>query len=221
MQIQNQQNQDEGRLLLIDKPLEWTSFDVVNKLRRILNTKKIGHAGTLDPLATGLLIICVGKMTKQIEKFMGLEKEYTGTFVIGRTTPSHDLETPVSEEADYSAITNETIATAARSLTGSISQLPPMHSAIRVGGKRAYAFARKGKEVELQPRNVEVSTFEITGIRLPEVDFRIVCSKGTYIRSIARDFGTTLGVGAYLSSLRRTRIGQYRIEDALTLDMVS
>lgn len=221
MQIQNQQNQDEGRLLLIDKPLEWTSFDVVNKLRRILNTKKIGHAGTLDPLATGLLIICVGKMTKQIEKFMGLEKEYTGTFVIGRTTPSHDLETPVSEEADYSAITNETIATAARSLTGSISQLPPMHSAIRVGGKRAYAFARKGKEVELQPRNVEVSTFEITGIRLPEVDFRIVCSKGTYIRSIARDFGTTLGVGACLSSLRRTRIGQYRIEDALTLDMVS
>lgn len=221
MQIQNQQNQDEGRLLLIDKPLEWTSFDVVNKLRRILSTKKIGHAGTLDPLATGLLIICVGKMTKQIEKFMGLEKEYTGTFVIGRTTPSHDLETPVSEEEDYSAVTNDAIEAAARSLTGHLSQLPPMHSAIRVGGKRAYAFARKGKEVELQPRNVEVSTFEITGIRLPEVDFRIVCSKGTYIRSIARDFGNTLGVGAYLSSLRRTRIGQYRIEDAVTLDMVS
>ncbi|HLT75210.1 MAG TPA: hypothetical protein VKZ68_08980, partial [Ohtaekwangia sp.] len=145
----------------------------------------------------------------------------TGTFVIGRTTPSHDLETPVSEEVDYSAVANDAIEAAARSLTGHLSQLPPMHSAIRVGGKRAYAFARKGKEVELQPRNVEVSTFEITGIRLPEVDFRIVCSKGTYIRSIARDFGTTLGVGAYLSSLRRTRIGQYRIEDAVTLDMVS
>ncbi len=221
MQVQNQQNQDEGRLLLIDKPLEWTSFDVVNKLRRILNTKKIGHAGTLDPLATGLLIICVGKMTKQIEKFMGLEKEYTGTFVIGRTTPSHDLETPVSEEVDYSSVTTENIEAAARSLTGVLSQLPPLHSAIRVGGKRAYSFARKGKEVELQPRNVEVSKFDITGMSLPEVHFRIVCSKGTYIRSIARDFGAALGVGAYLSSLRRTRIGPYRIEDALTLDLVS
>ncbi len=221
MQVQNQQNQDEGRLLLIDKPLEWTSFDVVNKLRRILNTKKIGHAGTLDPLATGLLIICVGKMTKQIERFMGLEKEYTGTFVIGRTTPSHDLETPVSEEVDYSSVTTENIEAAARSLTGVLSQLPPLHSAIRVGGKRAYSFARKGKEVELQPRNVEVSKFDITGMSLPEVHFRIVCSKGTYIRSIARDFGAALGVGAYLSSLRRTRIGPYRIEDALTLDLVS
>lgn len=221
MQVQNQQNQDEGRLLLIDKPLEWTSFDVVNKLRRILNTKKIGHAGTLDPLATGLLIICVGKMTKQIEKFMGLEKEYTGTFVIGRTTPSHDLETPVSEEVDYSSVTTENIEAAARSLTGVLSQLPPLHSAIRVGGKRAYSFARKGKEVELQPRKVEVSKFDITGMSLPEVHFRIVCSKGTYIRSIARDFGAALGVGAYLSSLRRTRIGPYRIEDALTLDLVS
>ncbi len=222
MQNQNQdQDQDEGRLLLIDKPLEWTSFDVVNKLRRILNTKKIGHAGTLDPLASGLLIICVGKMTKQIEKFMGLEKEYTGTFVIGRTTPSHDLETPVSEEVDYSAVTTGAIEAAARSLTGGLSQMPPIHSAIRIGGKRAYSFARKGKEVELQPRAVEVSVFEITDIRLPEVHFRIVCSKGTYIRSIARDFGAALGVGAYLGSLRRTRIGPYRIEDALTLDLVS
>lgn len=208
---------DEGKLLLIDKPLRWTSFDVVNKLRRIFNIKKIGHAGTLDPLATGLLLVCVGKMTKKIDEFMGLEKEYTGKFIIGQTTPSHDLETTVSEATNVDRVSSEQIFSARDSLTGVISQLPPMHSAIKVGGKRAYAFARKGNEVELQPRTVEVKEFEITSINVPEVRFRIVCSKGTYIRSIVRDFGAHLGVGAYLAELCRTRIGPYRLDDALQL----
>ncbi len=213
--------QDEGRVLLINKPFQWTSFDVVNKLRYKLKIKKIGHAGTLDPLATGLLIICVGKMTKQIESFMGMEKEYTGTFVLGQTTPSHDLETELSEKKEISDITPEAIASVVKSLTGKISQLPPAHSAIKVGGKRAYKFARKGKEVELQPREVEVKEFEITSLKLPELHFRIVCSKGTYIRSLARDIGEALGVGAYLSQLCRTRIGEYRLENALTIEEVT
>ena len=212
---------DEGRILLIDKPYEWTSFDVVNKLRYKLKIKKIGHAGTLDPLATGLLIICTGKMTKRIEEFMGLEKEYTGKFVIGQTTPSHDLETEVSVAADISGITEVMIRKIAGTFTGVISQLPPLHSAIKIGGKRAYQFARKGKEVALQPRQVEISTFEITSIQLPEISFRIVCSKGTYIRSIARDLGEALGVGAYLSHLCRTRIGPYLLSDAITIEEVS
>lgn len=210
----------EGRVLLINKPYDWTSFDVVGKLRNILNIKKIGHAGTLDPLATGLLIICTGKMTKQIESFMGMEKEYTGTFVIGQTTPSHDLETPVSEKKDISAITPDQISAVIKSYTGKISQLPPMHSAVKVGGKRAYKFARKGATVELKPREVEVHEFEVTGIHLPEIHFRIVCSKGTYIRSLARDVGEALGVGAYLSQLCRTRIGKFHLVDALTIEQV-
>ncbi len=211
---------EEGRVLLVNKPLDWTSFDVVNKLRYKLKIKKIGHAGTLDPLATGLLIICVGRMTKRIEEFMGLEKEYTGKFIIGQTTPSHDLETEVSEKKDISFVTESAIHEAARSFTGKISQLPPMHSAIKIGGKRAYQFARKGREVELLPREVEISAFDITNISLPEVSFRIVCSKGTYIRSIARDFGNALGTGAYLSELCRTRIGNYLLESAVTIDEV-
>jgi tRNA pseudouridine55 synthase len=212
---------DEGRVLLIDKPFEWTSFDVVNKLRFKLKIKKIGHAGTLDPLATGLLIVCVGKMTKQIEAFMGLEKEYTGKFVIGQTTPSYDLETPVSDPKDISEITDAMVHAATLPFLGKISQLPPLHSAIKIGGKRAYEFARQGKEVTLQPREVEVSKFEITAVALPEISFRIVCSKGTYIRSIARDFGDALGVGAYLSHLCRTRIGSYHLEDALKIEEVT
>lgn len=210
----------EGRVLLVNKPLEWTSFDVVNKLRYKLKIKKIGHAGTLDPLATGLLIICVGKMTKRIEEFMGLEKEYTGKFVVGQTTPSHDLETEVSEKKDISFLTETSIHEAAKTFVGKISQLPPLHSAIKIGGKRAYQFARKGREVELQPREVEISAFDITDISLPEVSFRIVCSKGTYIRSIARDFGNALGTGAYLSELCRTRIGNYLLGNAVTIDEV-
>jgi tRNA pseudouridine55 synthase len=212
---------DPGRVLLINKPYEWTSFDVVNKLRYVLKIKKIGHAGTLDPLATGLLIICTGKMTKRIDEFMGLEKEYTGKFVLGQTTPSHDLETVVSESTDISLLTQEQIHAAAKALTGNLQQLPPMHSAIKIGGKRAYQFARKGQDIELKHRTVDISVFEITALQLPTVSFRIVCSKGTYIRSIARDFGNALGVGAYLSELCRTRIGNYLLSDALTIDAVT
>lgn len=208
------------RVLLIDKPYEWTSFDVVNKLRYKLKMKKIGHAGTLDPLATGLLIICTGKMTKRIEEFMGLEKEYTGKFVIGQTTPSFDLETEVSEAKNITHITEHDLTKASKSLTGKISQLPPLHSAIKIGGKRAYKFARQGKEVALQPREVDVLVFDITAFNGAEVSFRIVCSKGTYIRSIARDFGEALGVGAYLSHLCRTRIGPYLLSDAISIDQV-
>jgi tRNA pseudouridine55 synthase len=211
---------ETGRVLLINKPYEWTSFDAVNKLRYKLKIKKIGHAGTLDPLATGLLIICTGKMTKRIEEFMGLEKEYTGTFILGQTTPSHDLETEVSDALDISALTPSMIHEATKPFTGKISQLPPMHSAIRIGGKRAYQFARQGKEIELQPREVEVSVFEITRIHLPSIDFRIVCSKGTYIRSLARDYGAALGTGAYLAKLCRTRIGTYLLGDAVSPDDV-
>ncbi len=212
--------EDSGQVLLINKPFQWTSFDVVNKLRYRLKIKKIGHAGTLDPLATGLLIICTGKMTKRIEEFMGLEKEYTGRFILGKNTPSHDLETEVSEEKDISHLTNDAIRAAARALTGNISQLPPAHSAIKIGGKRAYQFARKGQNINLKHRDVEVKEFDITQVELPAATFRIVCSKGTYIRSIARDFGEALKVGAYLTDLCRTRIGKYRLEDALNIEEV-
>jgi tRNA pseudouridine55 synthase len=213
-------SEDNGKILLINKPLRWTSFDVVNKLRYTLKTKKIGHAGTLDPLATGLLIICVGKTTKRIEEFMGQEKEYTGKFVIGQTTLSHDLETPVSEQKDISHITSEIIHNTAAALVGNIRQLPPQHSAIRIKGKRAYEFAREGKTITLAPREVTVKSFKIEAINLPEVSFRIVCSKGTYIRSLVRDFGDQLNVGAYLSELCRTRIGDFKLEDAVTVEQV-
>lgn len=210
----------EGRLLLINKPLRWTSFDVVNKLRYKLKIKKIGHAGTLDPLATGLLIICAGKMTKRIDEYQAQEKEYTGKFIIGQTTPSHDLETEVSEKMDISSIFEEQIRSAAKKFIGTIQQIPPIHSAIKVDGKRSYNLAREGKEVELKPREVTVSGFEITCIDKPVIGFRIVCSKGTYIRSLARDFGNELGVGAYLSELCRTRIGNYTLENAISIDEV-
>jgi tRNA pseudouridine55 synthase len=212
---------ETGRVLLINKPFQWTSFDVVNKLRYLLKIKKIGHAGTLDPLATGLLIICTGKMTKRIDEFMGLEKEYTGKFILGKTTPSHDLETEVSEGKDISTLTHNQILEATKALTGTIHQLPPMHSAIKIGGKRAYEFARRGQQIELKHREVEIKAFEITHVQLPEVSFRIVSSKGTYIRSIARDFGNALGVGAYLSELCRTRIGTFTLENAQAIDKVT
>ncbi|MBX2945655.1 MAG: tRNA pseudouridine(55) synthase TruB [Cyclobacteriaceae bacterium] len=209
------------RILLINKPLRWTSFDVVNKLRYILKMKKIGHAGTLDPLATGLLIICTGKMTKRIEEFMGLEKEYTGTLVLGQTTPSHDLETPVSEAKEIGHITLADVQQHAKKFTGKLTQIPPAHSAIKIGGKRAYALARKGKEPELKPREVEVAEFEIIAYQQPAVTFRIVCSKGTYIRSLVRDLGNSLGVGAYLSQLCRTRIGPYKLSDSVGVEEVN
>ncbi|MBL7873690.1 MAG: tRNA pseudouridine(55) synthase TruB [Cyclobacteriaceae bacterium] len=209
------------QMILINKPVGWTSFDVVNKLRFKLKIKKIGHAGTLDPLASGLLILCTGKMTKRIDEFQAQEKEYTGKFIIGKSTSSHDLETEIIETKDIAGITDDQIYLAAKKLTGVIQQIPPLHSAIKVDGKRAYKLARKGSDLELKPREVTVSQFEITHIQKPEIHFRIVCSKGTYIRSLARDFGNDLGVGAYLTGLCRTRIGEYKLEDALTLDQIN
>ncbi|WP_200979061.1 tRNA pseudouridine(55) synthase TruB [Echinicola sp. 20G] len=214
--------QPYGEVFLINKPLEWTSFDVVKKVRNALKIKKVGHAGTLDPLATGLLIICAGKKTKSINDFMGQEKEYTGTFVLGKTTESFDLEQEVQEVADPSHLTLTEIENACAQLTGDIMQVPPTHSAIKKDGKRVYESARKGIEVKLDPRPVQVSTFEITRFELPEIDFRIVCSKGTYIRSLARDLGESLGVGAYMSALTRTRIGDFLLSNAVeVLDLVA
>jgi tRNA pseudouridine55 synthase len=209
------------QVLLINKPLRWTSFDVVNKLRGKLKIKKIGHAGTLDPLATGLLILCTGKMTKRIDEFQAQEKEYTGKFVIGKTTPSHDLETPIEDAGTIEHITEAQLFAAAQKFTGVLQQIPPLHSAIKIDGKRAYKFARKGKDLELKPREVTVSLFEITAIEKPFIEFRIVCSKGTYIRSIARDFGNELGTGAYLASLCRTRIGTFKLSEAFEIEQIN
>jgi tRNA pseudouridine55 synthase len=206
-----------GEVFFIDKPLEWTSFDVVKKVRNALRIKKVGHAGTLDPLASGLLIVCAGKMTKQIDGFMGQEKEYTGTFVIGATTESFDLEKPILSVANPSHISLEQVQEVVNHLTGHILQIPPMHSAIKVDGKRVYVSARAGIEVKMDPRPVEVREFEITRFEGGEIDFRISCSKGTYIRSLARDLGEQLGVGAYLKALCRTRIGTYTLQEAKTL----
>lgn len=211
------QNEPYGEVFLVDKPLEWTSFDVVKKIRNALRIKKVGHAGTLDPLATGLLIVCAGKQTKQIDSYMGQEKEYTGTFVIGATTESFDLEKPVIPVADPSGITLEQVKSAAAQLTGDILQIPPMHSAIKVDGKRVYESARQGIEVKMEARPVQVREFEITGFENNVVQFRISCSKGTYIRSLARDLGEILGVGAYMSSLCRTRIGNFKLSEAKEL----
>jgi tRNA pseudouridine55 synthase len=206
----------EGQLLLINKPYKWTSFDVVGKLRNSFKPLKlkVGHAGTLDPLATGLLIICTGKMTKQIDTFQAEDKEYTGTMVLGSTTPTYDLESEPEAKFDTSHLTEDQIKAACAQFTGDIQQYPPAHSAIKVDGERLYEKARRGEEVELKLRNVTITEFEITRIELPEVDFRVVCSKGTYIRSLVNDFGAALNNGAYMSALRRTRSGNYHIEDA-------
>lgn len=209
------------RVLLIDKPYEWTSFDVVNKLRKKLNLQKAGHAGTLDPLATGLLIVCTGKLTKSIGQFQQLEKEYTGTLVLGQSTPSHDLETEVAETWPTDTLTEAGVRAAAASFLGEIQQVPPLHSAIKVNGKRAYRLARKGSDQQLQPRPVFVRAFDITRVALPEVDFCVICSKGTYIRSLVRDLGQALHMGAYLKTLCRTRIGEYKLADAVTLEEVA
>ncbi len=206
------------RILLINKPLEWTSFDVVKKLRGILKIKKIGHAGTLDPLATGLLILCTGKMTKRIDTFQAQEKEYTGKMILGQTTPSYDLETAPTSPQDISGITEQMIQDVASKFTGTIAQVPPLHSAVKVDGKRAYKLARAGSEAKLKAREITIMEFEITHINLPEVGFRVVCTKGTYIRSLVHDVGQALGVGAYLSELCRTRIGDFLLKDAQTLE---
>ncbi|MCX7547024.1 tRNA pseudouridine(55) synthase TruB [Xanthomarina sp. F1114] len=211
-----------GQVLLIDKPLHWTSFQAVNKLRweirHAFNIKKIkvGHAGTLDPLATGLLIICTGKMTKQINTFQGQEKEYTGTFVLGGTTPSFDLETEITETFPTEHITEKAIHEATKQFIGEIDQFPPVFSAIKKDGKRLYEFARAGEEVEIKPRKITISEFEITAIDNNKLHFRVVCSKGTYIRSLANDFGKALNSGSHLSVLRRTKIGDFHVDNALS-----
>ena len=213
-----------GKVLLIDKPLHWTSFQAVNKIRwklkKTFNIKKIkvGHAGTLDPLATGLLVICTGKMTKQINTFQGQEKEYTGTFVLGSTTPSYDLETEIDQTFPTEHITETLIHDATKQFIGEIEQFPPMFSAIKKDGKRLYEFARAGKTVEVKPRTISVSAFEITEIEGNKLNFRVVCSKGTYIRSLAHDFGKALNSGAHLSALRRTRIGDFLVKDAQSIE---
>ncbi len=206
----------EGELLLVNKPYKWTSFDVVGKLRNSFKPLKlkVGHAGTLDPLATGLLIICTGKMTKQIDTFQAEEKEYTGTLVLGATTPSYDMETEVDETFDTGNLTEHEIRNACKQFTGDIQQYPPAHSAVKIDGERLYEKARRGEEVELRLRNVTISEFTITRVELPEVDFRVICSKGTYIRSLVNDFGRALNNGAYLSNLIRTRSGNYHVKDA-------
>ncbi|MEE9406631.1 MAG: tRNA pseudouridine(55) synthase TruB [Polaribacter sp.] len=213
-----------GQVLLIDKPLTWTSFQVVNKLRweikQRFNIKKIkvGHAGTLDPLATGLLIICTGKQTKQIDTYQGQIKEYTGTFTVGGTTPSYDLETEIDQTFPTEHISEELLKEATKQFIGEIQQKPPIFSAIKKDGKRLYELARKGETTEIKARTVTVLEFEITNINLPNVEFRIVCSKGTYIRSIAYDFGLALNSGAHLSALRRTKIGDYSVDNAASVE---
>lgn len=209
---------EEGRVLLIDKPLHWTSFDAIRKIRHLIRIKKVGHAGTLDPLATGLLIICTGKFTKKINEYMAREKEYTGSFTLGAVTPTYDLESEPRDFKPFDHLTEEEIGDATAAFTGEIMQVPPAHSAIKVDGKRVYELARKGIEVKLEPRKLFIKEFEITGIGMPVVHFRVVCSTGTYIRSLANDFGTALGCGAYLSRLCRTRIGEFRIEDAMSME---
>lgn len=209
-----------GELLLVDKPLTWTSFDVVGKIRNSTRIKKIkvGHAGTLDPLATGLLIVCTGKLTKKVDEFLAEEKEYTGTITLGATTPSYDLETEVNHTFPTNHITNEMLLEVAKTFEGEIEQVSPVYSALRIDGERAYHKARRGEEVKMKSRKVTIDAFEITNIEMPIVTFRIVCSKGTYIRSIAHDFGKKLDSGGYLSSLRRTRSGAFKIEDAWNLE---
>jgi tRNA pseudouridine55 synthase len=207
----------EGEVLLIDKDLDWTSFDVVKKVRNIVRMKKVGHAGTLDPLATGLLIVCTGKMTKSIAKLQEFSKEYEGTILLGKTTPSFDLETDFDSDVDVSHLKEEQIKEATKQFLGLIKQRPPVYSAIKVGGRRLYEAARAGETIEVKTRNVEVSTFEITDVDLPEISFKVKCSKGTYIRSLAHDLGSVLGVGGVLVALRRTKIGDYNVDNAQTI----
>jgi tRNA pseudouridine55 synthase len=217
-----------GELLLINKPYTWSSFQAVNKIKHAIKTHpsliidglkvkpKVGHAGTLDPLATGLLIVCTGKKTKTINELMGMEKEYTGTFYIGATTPCFDLEKPVDHIFPTDHITVSELTKVAESFVGVQQQVPPIFSAVFINGKRAYEYAREGVEAEIKPREIEIKEFELTNINLPNVDFRIVCSKGTYIRSIARDFGLALGSGGHLTKLCRTRIGHFELKDAVS-----
>jgi len=208
----------EGEVILIDKPVGWSSFKVVRKIRQAINVKKVGHAGTLDPGATGLLIVATGKKTKSISEYQALEKTYTGTITLGKTSPSMDKETEITFEKPFAYITAEEIYKVRDEFIGTIRQIPPMYSAVKYKGKKLYHLARKGKEVEREAREVVVSDFKISGINLPDIDFEITCSKGTYIRAIANDLGDRLGCGALLSSLRRTKIGDYSVDDAFTIE---
>lgn len=223
MKILEAEDYQEGQVILIDKPLEWTSFQVVNKVRWLLKKKfdlkkiKVGHAGTLDPLATGLLILCTGKFTKKIDTYQAQVKEYTGTFTLGATTPSYDLETEIDQTFTIDHLTEEQLQQATAQFTGEIQQKPPVFSALKKEGKRLYEYARNGEAVEIMKRTVHISEFEITRIALPQVDFRVVCSKGTYIRSLAHDFGIDVGAGAHLSALRRTKIGTFVVTDAIQM----
>lgn len=217
----------EGEVLLVDKALTWTSFDVVKSLRntilKSLNQRrkiKVGHAGTLDPLATGLLIVCTGKKTKSIDQYQAADKVYEGIITLGATTPSYDLEKEVDQTFDVAHISEADILAAAKTFEGDIEQVPPMFSAIRINGKRAYHYAREDQEVELKKRQIHLDYFKVTKIEMPDVHFEIKCSKGTYIRSIARDFGLELNNGAHLKSLRRTAIGDFKVDDALSVDKI-
>jgi len=213
--MQTDNSYAEGRVLLVDKPIEWTSFDAVRKIRYLTRTKKVGHAGTLDPLATGLLIICTGKFTKKINEYMAQEKEYTGTITLGAVTPTYDLESEPRDLLPVPGLSLAALQEATLPFTGPILQTPPIHSAIKKDGKRVYELARRGIDVKLEPRPVTIHSFEIVQAELPVLHFKVVCSTGTYIRSLANDYGAQLGTGGYLSSLRRTRIGEFSVSDAL------
>jgi len=210
----------EGKVILIDKPLHWTSFDIIRKLRSILQIKKIGHAGTLDPLATGLLIVCTGKFTKKINEYMAAEKEYTGSLTLGAVTATYDLESTAEQQKDYSFVTKELLLETTKQFIGDIEQCPPIYSAIKKDGVALYELARRGVDVELKARNINIKSFELAAIELPVVHFKVICSTGTYIRSLANDYGAALGCGAYLSSLRRTRIGDFKVEDAVKMEVL-
>jgi len=209
---------EAGKVLLIDKPLHWTSFDVVRKIRNSIRIKKVGHAGTLDPLATGLLIVCTGKFTKKINEYMAQEKEYTGTITLGAVTPTYDLESTPQDEKDISEITEQQIQEATKKFIGDIEQFPPIYSAIKKDGVALYELARRGVEVELKARPVTIKEFEIISVDMPVIAFRVVCTTGTYIRSLANDLGAELGCGGYLSALRRTRIGEFNVEDGVGME---
>ena len=209
--------QGEGEFLLVDKPIDWTSFDVIKKIKVLFNVKRVGHAGTLDPKATGLLIICTGNKTKSLDSFQNEQKEYTGTFEVGARTPSFDSETAVIETRDFSHVDAELLEHAIRTFIGTILQTPPMYSAAKVDGKPLYVYARRGKNVDRSPKEVTIHDFQITGMSLPMVNFKIVCSKGTYVRTLAEDLGKELGCGCTLRSLRRTQIGSWRVENAYSI----
>ena len=210
--------QESGELLLVDKPLDWSSFDVVKKIKILFNVKRVGHAGTLDPKATGLLIICTGRKTKTLDSFQNEQKEYTGSFELGARTPSFDSETQVIETKAFSHISQDLLDGAVKKFTGKIWQKPPMYSAAKFDGKPLYLYARKGKSVDRLAKEIEISDFRITGLSPPIVNFKVVCSKGTYVRTLVEDLGIELGCGCTLRSLRRTRIGNYSVEDALSIE---